>query len=53
MNSLAVLTMFGKENNSSKREFDTDKFNFQETDKAQVRRPPASLPINSQEKETP
>ena len=53
IDSLALLTVFGKENYSSKNEFDTDKLNFQETDKVQVRRPPASLRINSQEKETP
>ena len=29
---LALLTVFGKENYSSKNEFDTDKLNFQESD---------------------
>ena len=33
VDSLAVLTVFGKENYSSESEFDTDKLNFQESDK--------------------
>ena len=32
IDSLALLTVFGKENYSRENEFDTDKFNFQESD---------------------
>ena len=53
VDSLAVLTVFGKENYSSESEFDTDKFNFQESDKLRSDDRQRLSGNNSQEKGTP
>ena len=47
-----MLTVFGKENYSSESEFNTDKFNFQESDKLRSDDCQRLSGHNSQEKET-
>ena len=48
-----MLNVFGKENYSSESEFDTDKFNFQESDKLRSDDRQRLSGNNSQEKGTP
>ena len=48
-----MLNVFGKENYSNESEFDTDKFNFQESDELRSDDRQRLSGYNSQEKGTP